>query len=96
MTDIALGNEDAEIFKLHPMADGRVLFQRKNATSDTDVWITDGSEVGSRRLASLKRWTHVAAVLSGMILLDSDNDQSGRELHALDVPERTMPSAESK
>jgi ELWxxDGT repeat protein len=96
VTDIALGNEDAEIFKLHPVADGRVLFQRKNATSDTDVWITDGSEVGSRRLASLKRWPDVVAVLNGIMLLVSENDQFGRELHALDIPELPMPSAESK
>jgi ELWxxDGT repeat protein len=91
--DIALGDEDAEFFKLLPMVDGRVLFQRKNATSDTDLWISDGTEEGSRRLASLKRWTDVVAVLNGMILLDSDNDQSGRGLHALDVPELTKPAA---
>ena len=90
--DIALGDEDAEIFKLLPMADGRLLFQRKNANTDTDVWITDGTEVGSRRLASLKRWTNVVAVLNGMILLDSDNDQSGLELYALDVPEFAVPA----
>jgi ELWxxDGT repeat protein len=94
--DIALGDEDAGIFKLFPMADGRLLFQRKNATSDTDVWITDGTEDGSRRLASLKRWTNVAAVLNGMILLDSENDQFGRELYALDIPDLTMPAAEPK
>lgn len=96
VTDIALGNEDVEIFKLHPVADGRVLFQRKNATSDTDVWITDGSEVGSRRLASLKRWPDVVAVLNGIMLLVSENDQFGRELHAVDIPELTRPAAESK
>ncbi len=96
VTDVALGDEDAEIFKLFPMADGRVLFQRKNASSDTDVWISDGTEVGSRRLATLKRWTDVVAVLNGMILLDSDNDQFGRELHALDVPGLTLPAAGSK
>jgi ELWxxDGT repeat protein len=93
VTDIALGNEDAEIFKLHPLADGRALFQRKNATLDTDVWITDGSEVGSRRLASLKRWPDVEAVLNGMLLMMSANDQLGTELHALDIPELTTPKA---
>lgn len=92
VTDIALGDEDAEIFKLHPMADGRVLFQRKNANANTDVWITDGTEAGSRRLTSLKRWADVVAVLNGMILLVSENDQTGRELHALDVPELAVPS----
>ncbi len=96
VTDIALGDEDAEIFKLIPMADGRVLVERKNATSDTDLWISDGTEDGSRRLASLKRWTDVVAVLNGMILLDSDSEQFGRELHALDIPELTTPNAGSK
>ena len=90
--DIALGDEDAEIFKLLPMVDGRVLFQRKNATSDTDLWISDGTEEGSRRLASLKRWTDVVAVLNGMILLVSENDQFERELRALDVPGLIVPA----
>jgi len=91
--DIVLGAEDAEIFSLFPMTDGRVLFQRKNAETNMDLWITDGTEDGSRRLASLKRWTHVAAVLNGMILFESDNDQFGRELHALDGPGLTVPAA---
>ncbi|MBN8421547.1 MAG: hypothetical protein J0L73_21710 [Verrucomicrobia bacterium] len=93
VTDIALGDEDAEIFKLLPLADGRLLFQRKNAKADTDVWITDGTEVGSRRLATLKRRTDVDAVLNGIILVTSVNDQFGLELHALDIPELTIPKA---
>ena len=84
VTDIALGNEDAEIFKLFPMADGRVLFQRKNAESGTDVWISDGTEEGSRRLASLTRCNDVVAVLNGMMLVVSCDAQFGKELHALD------------
>jgi len=84
VTDIALGSEDAEIFRLFPMTDGRVLFQRNNAESGTDLWITDGTEDGSRRLAVLKRTTDVVAVLKGIILLDSYHDQFGQELHALD------------
>ena len=94
--DIALGIEDAEVFKLFPMADGRILFERKNAVSDTDLWITDGTEEGSRRLASLKRPTDVVAVIKGMILLVSENDQFGSELHALDIPDMTKHSAEAK
>lgn len=93
VVDIALGDEDAEIFKLFPMADGRLLFQRKNANADRDVWITDGTEAGSRRLATLKRWTDVDAVLNGMLLMVSDNDQFGQELHALDIPALTTPKA---
>lgn len=93
VTDIALGDEDAEIFKLLPLADGRLLFQRKNAKADTDLWITDGTEAGSRRLATLKREADVDAVLNGMILVTSVNDQFGQELHALDIPELTLPKA---
>ncbi len=89
--DIVLGNEDVEIFKLHPMADGRVLFQRKNADSGADAWLTDGTEDGSRKLASLERGTDIVAVLNGMILVTSVNDQFGRELHALDIPELVTP-----
>jgi ELWxxDGT repeat protein len=84
--DIALGDEDAEIFKLYPVG-GRVLFQRKNAASGTDVWITDGSESGSRKLATFNRATDVVAMLRGTILAVSENDQFGQELHALDVSE---------
>lgn len=96
VTDIVLGNEDAEIFKLQAMPDGRVLFQRKNANSGTDVWITDGTEEGSRWLASLTRWTNVVAVLKGMILLTSENDQSGRELYALDILDPAKPATKPK
>lgn len=94
--DIALGNEDAGIFKLFPMADGRVLFQRKNANSGTDVWVSDGTEDGCRRLAALERATDVVAALQGMILLVSDHDQFGQELHALDIPQPIVPAAKSK
>lgn len=94
--DIAFGNEDAEIFKLFPLSAGRVLFQRKNADTGTDVWITDGTEDGSRRLAVLKRSSDIVAVLQGMILVVSENDQFGRELYALDIAGLTMPAAEPK
>jgi ELWxxDGT repeat protein len=90
--DIALGNEDAEIFKLFPIPDGRVLFQRKNSNSGTDIWITDGTEDRSQRLAVLKRATDVVAVLKGMILVVSEDDQFGRELYALDVPDFAVPA----
>ncbi|WP_395752201.1 hypothetical protein [Prosthecobacter sp.] len=86
VTDIALGNEDADIFELFPLADGRALAQRKNGRSGTDLWITDGTDAGSLRLATFNRSTNVVAVLGGMILVVAESDAFGRELHALDVP----------
>ena len=97
--DIALGEEDAEIFRMIPMPDGRVAFQRKNAASGTDIWITDGTEEGSRKLADYNRSIDVVAVLKGMLLCEADSDQFGRELWALDFPERApsdKPEAKSK
>jgi len=97
--DIALGEEDAEIFRMIPMPDGRVAFQRKNAASGTDIWITDGTEQGSRKLADYNRSIDVVAVLKGMLLCEADSDQFGRELWALDLPERApsdKPEAQSK
>lgn len=84
--DIALGNQDAEIFDIFPLADGYVLAQRKNANSGSDLWITDGTENGSRRLATFNRSPRIVAALNGMILFVADNVQFGYELHALDVP----------
>lgn len=84
--DIALGDEDAEIFRMTPMPDGRVAFQRKNAVSGTDIWITDGTEEGSRKLADYNRSIDVVAVLKGMLLCEADSEQFGRELWALDLP----------
>ncbi len=95
VTDIALGDEDADIFDLFPLADGRALAQRKNAKSGTDLWITDGTEDGSLRLATFNRSTNVEAVLGGTILVVSESDQFGRELHALDVP-ALMPAGGSE
>lgn len=86
VTDIALGIEDADIFKLFPLADGRALAQRRNAKSGTDLWITDGTDAGSLRLAVFNRSTDVVAVLGDMILVVAESDEFGRELHALDVP----------
>ncbi|WP_397384532.1 hypothetical protein [Prosthecobacter sp.] len=88
--DIALGGEDAEIFELLTLNDGRVLAQRKNAESGSDLWLTDGTEDGSRRLAIFNRASLVAA-LPGAILVNTAGHHVGQELFALDVPALAAP-----
>lgn len=85
------GTQRIKDFPVHER-DGRVLFQRKNSNSGMDIWITDGTEDRSQRLAVLKRATNVVAVLKGMILVVSEDDQFGRELYALDVPDFAVPA----
>lgn len=90
--DIALGDGDAEISQLIPMPDGRVAFKRKNAVSGWDIWITDGTEEGSQKLAHSNEYIDVVAALKGVLLCESYQAPFGSELWALDLPVASPPA----
>jgi len=79
--DISLGEADSDIYRMIPLPDGRVVFQRRNTVSGTDIWVTDGTEEGSQKLVTKEPWIDVVASLNGILICGM-----GRSLWALDLP----------
>lgn len=85
--DMIPGADDAEIRRLYPAPNGQVLMECQSEDSGGAIWISDGSEAETRRLAVLgKMRFSELTMLKNTLLMQADDAGLGAELWALDLP----------
>jgi ELWxxDGT repeat protein len=78
------GSSDPNQFT--PLADGRVLFTANDVVHGRELWVTDGTEAGTRMLRDIGLGGNTSgpekltALPNGTVLFTADNGQNGREL----------------
>lgn len=85
--DLVPGSDDGDIRRLYTSSKSLVLIECRSENREYSIWITDGTEAGTRPLAALGKTSFSELTLfKNMLLMQADSDEFGRELWALDLP----------